>query len=268
MSFLHVHDIHRAAKADDCVFVFDGNMVLVSDNDGCGTRLPRFADIGAVPERAFFIGTLNYDAVWMFDGAPKDIPAGFSWRDGRALAAVVDADMMRAYGCAFELAHWLRRGKFCGVCGAQTEVSESECVIRCPKCGALFYPTPAAAVIVAVTRGDRLLLAHNRNFPNGRYSVIAGFVDPGESLEDAAAREIREEVGLEIRNLRYVKSQPWPFPNSLMAAFIAESPDGEIRCDGKEIVEAGWFHRGELPDIPAKGSIARELIESWAESLQ
>ena len=118
-------------------------------------------------------------------------------------------------------------------------------------------------MITAVIRDDRILLAHNRNFPGNMYSLIAGFVDPGETLEETVVREIKEEVGLSVRDVRYRTSQPWPFPDSLMCAFTACWAGGEIHPDGKEITDARWFSRENLPEIPAPGSVSRELIDMF-----
>jgi NAD+ diphosphatase len=140
--------------------------------------------------------------------------------------------------------------------------------MRCPACGLSSYPRLAPAIIIAVVRrtdnGPRLLLARNHRFPPGRYSVVAGFVEPGESLEECAEREVLEEVGIRIANLRYFGSQPWPFPHSLMVAFTAEYAGGAITLDGSEIADAGWFAADALPQLPPRMSIARRLIDWFA----
>jgi NAD+ diphosphatase len=170
---------------------------------------------------------------------------------------------MHAVSCARELQAWQSRSRFCGCCGTPTVVVTDERARKCPSCNALFFPTISPAVIVAVTRGDQILLAHNRNFRPGMFSLLAGFVDPGETLEQAAIREVREEVGIEIGALRYVTSQPWPFPNSLMLGFRAQHERGEIFVDGKEIEQAGWYSRDALPEIPRVGTVARLIIDAW-----
>lgn len=141
--------------------------------------------------------------------------------------------------------------------------SPDERARRCPNCSAVYFPSVSPAVIVAVTRGDELLLAHNRNFRPGMFSILAGFVDPGETLEQAVVREVREESALEIGDVHYVKSEPWPYPNSLMLGFRARHVSGEIQVDGKEIEVAGWYKRTALPEIPRPGSLARFLIDQW-----
>jgi len=165
---------------------------------------------------------------------------------------------------AFHIAQWRRESLFCGSCGARNADSPDELARLCPACGRLEYPRIAPAVITFITNDkDEALLAHNKKFTPGMYSLIAGFTEPGENLEAAVAREIREEVNIEVRDIRYVMSQPWPFPNSLMAGFSARYASGTIRPDGVEIEDAQWFSRGNLPMLPAPGSVSRYLIEQW-----
>jgi NAD+ diphosphatase len=139
---------------------------------------------------------------------------------------------------------------------------EGEAAMRCPACGLLAYPRISPAVMVLVRDGDKLLLARSPHFKPGVFSALAGFVEPGETLEQCAAREVREEVGIEIANLRYFDSQPWPFPNSLMVAFFADYAGGTIRPDPAEIAEAAWFSPDELPILPDPISISRRLIDA------
>ncbi len=140
---------------------------------------------------------------------------------------------------------------------------------KCPNCGLTNYPRLSPAIIIAVVRpteqGNRLLLARNHRFPSGRYSVIAGFVEPGESLEECAQREVREEVGIRIKNICYFGSQSWPFPNSLMVGFTAEYDSGTLVLEAAEIAEAQWFAADHLPLLPPKMSIARRLIDWFVE---
>lgn len=158
---------------------------------------------------------------------------------------------------------WRERARHCGACGAATEKKPGEHAVVCTACGEIFYPQIAPVVMVAVTdAAGRLLLARNGLFRGNVHSVIAGFVEPGESLEEAVVREVREEVALEVADIRYFASQPWPFPGSLIAAFTARHAGGEIRCDGVEIVEAGWFTAADHPPLPHPGSISRRLIEA------
>jgi NAD+ diphosphatase len=165
---------------------------------------------------------------------------------------------------AFHIAQWRQESRFCGNCGAKNTDSIDELARLCPACGRLEYPRIAPAVITLITNNeDKALLAHNKKFTTGIYSLIAGFVEPGENLESAVAREIREEVDIKVRDIRYVISQPWPFPNSLMAGFSARYASGTIKPDGVEIEDAQWFSRDNLPILPGPGSVSRYLIEQW-----
>jgi len=165
---------------------------------------------------------------------------------------------------AFHIAQWQQESRFCGSCGARNTWASDELARLCPACGRLEYPRIAPAVITFITNDeDKALLAHNSKFTPGIYSLIAGFAEPGENLETAVAREIREEVNIEVRDIRYRLSQPWPFPNSLMAGFSARYASGTIRPDGVEIEDAQWFSRDNLPMLPAVGSVSRYLIEQW-----
>jgi len=148
-------------------------------------------------------------------------------------------------------------------CGGRLEPSQFDNGKICPSCGAIFYPPVTPAIIVAVEREGKILLARNANFPPDRYSVIAGFVEPGESFEDAVRREVKEEVSVEVKNIRYFGSQPWPFPHTIMVGFTAQWASGEIKPDGKEILDARWFAPDELPDIPSGISISRKLIDHF-----
>ena len=151
----------------------------------------------------------------------------------------------------------------CGHCGAATVIKDGERARECPRCGELSYPRISPAVIVRVTRGEEILLARARRFPPGFYSVLAGFVEPGETLEECVRREVREETGVELRDLSYFASQPWPFPHSLMVAFTAAHASGDIRVDASELVDAGWYGRDSLPRLPDPLTVARRLIDAW-----
>ena len=163
---------------------------------------------------------------------------------------------------ATQLLDWRKNHRYCGHCGTPTGKLPAEYAMVCPSCGLTVYPRISPAVMVLIERGDELLLAHGVKFRNGIFSALAGFVEAGETLEECAHREVREEVGVEITNLRYFSSQPWPFPDSLMVAFFADYVSGEITPDPKEIGAAGWFPRNALPPLPDPVSIARQLIDA------
>ncbi len=135
--------------------------------------------------------------------------------------------------------------------------------MRCTRCGMMHFPRLSPAAIVLVKREDRILLAHSPGFPQGLYSVLAGFVEPGESIEEAVVREVREEVGIEVTNVRYFGSQPWPFPNSLMIGFTADYTGGDLAPEPTEIEDAGWYTADDLPPLPPKVSIARAMIDDF-----
>jgi NAD+ diphosphatase len=269
MSF--VHALHPAAEApahDGHVLAFAQDHQLARIDDVGTIHLPTRRELAewlAGRDAPLHVGRLDGASCWLVD-AGADAPAapdGWSWIETRALLQTATAAHAQAIYCARQLLAWRGRNRFCGCCGTATIDAAEERAKRCPSCGATFFPSAAPAVIVAVTRGDRLLLAHNKNWRSSMFSLLAGFLDPGETLEQAVAREVREEVGVEIGDIRYVTSQPWPFPNSLMAGFRAVHVSGEIQVDGREIEEAAWFTRDAMPEIPRRGSVARELIDAW-----
>ena len=214
-----------------------------------------------------FLGILDGAAVW-----GVDVPHGTDPADGAA------ADLFSYYGRASEpewlvagravqIVEWARTHRFCGRCGTPTELAPGERAMKCPACGLLAFPRLAPAMITLVTRGDgdeqEALLARGVAFRAPMYSCLAGFVEPGESLEGAVVREVHEEVGIDVTDVRYWGSQPWPFPHSLMLGFHATYAGGDIVCEPSEIVDANWYRRDALPPIPPGISIARKLIDAW-----
>lgn len=158
------------------------------------------------------------------------------------------------------LAGWLADNKYCGKCGSPLAVHPSECALVCPGCGKVHYPRISPCIIVVIERGDEMLLLRHKLRNQDIFACLAGFVETGESLEEALRREVREEVGLEICNIRYAGSQGWPFPDQLMVGFYAEYASGEVRVQESEILEARWFKRDALPACPRAGSISYKLI--------
>jgi NAD+ diphosphatase len=245
-------------------FVFQKDRLLLKTNDnGCLIPCSRdLAEFNLSPMRKQYLGAL--------DGLPcyaAEMPDTVSLADGLMLQGLretfgrLEEDLIWIAGRANQLVDWSRSHQYCGRCGHPTEDRTEERSKICPACGLVNYPRLSPAVIVAVVRGDRLLLASNKRFRPGYFSVLAGFVEPGENLEDCVAREIREEVGISVKNIRYFGSQPWPFPNSLMVAFLADYAGGEISIDPSEIVDAAWFTADNLPAIPPRITIARHLID-------
>jgi NAD+ diphosphatase len=177
-----------------------------------------------------------------------------------------DSGLFILVGTANHILHWNAVNKFCGCCGTKLISKIDERAKSCPSCNNIIYPRISPAVITAVLHEDKILLAHNRNFRSGMYSLIAGFVEPGESLEQCVEREIREEVGIKVKNIKYFHSQPWPFPDSLMLAFTAEYEGGDILTDNCEITDAAWYRADDLPDIPSADSIAGKMIRWFRDT--
>ncbi len=191
------------------------------------------------------------------------LPDGFEKVGLREVWPLAGESVFRAAGTAFQIMNWQRNTRFCSRCGAEMCLSEMDCGLVCPSCAFMSYPSISPAIIVAVVRDGKLLLARNTSFPKGRYSILAGFVEAGETLEETVRREIREEVGIEVRDVQYFDSQPWPFPHSLMLGFTARWASGELRPDGREIVDARWYTPLDMPEIPPSISISRRLIDHW-----
>ena len=245
--------------------VYRGGQLLVRA-DGERMQLPRAsapAELGVPLLRTLFLGELGgepFFAAELDEAVP--VPEGHVAENLRGLYGRLPEEEWSLAGRAFQLIDFDRTHQFCGRCGERTEHPPGERARRCPRCGLMAYPRVAPAVIVLIRRGNEALLARGKRFPLPFYSTLAGFVEPGESLEEALAREVREEVGVEVKDLRYFGSQPWPFGRSLMVGFTAEYASGEIRVDGQEIAEAGWFGVDRLPRIPPPLSIARRLIDA------
>lgn len=235
----------------------DGPVLLVSVRDS------RVAlGEGPAPETGVFLGVLAGQHCWAVEAAVDDDQ---ELTDLYSLWGRVDEARWKLAGRAVQLVEWQRTHAYCGRCGTPTESAAGERARRCPGCRLLAFPRLAPAVIVLVERLDdgRALLARNVNFPGAMFSCLAGFVEPGETLEEAVHREVGEEVGVSLGAVRYWGSQPWPFPHSLMVGFTAEWSSGEIVCQAGEIAEARWFAPDELPAIPPGISIARRLIDDW-----
>ncbi|MDR3300714.1 MAG: NAD(+) diphosphatase [Candidatus Accumulibacter sp.] len=239
------------------------NQFFVVDGGPSGKTFPRghAADFGN-PATALRIGNWQGRPCHAAEISqpPAHIPGELSLL--RPLYGLTGEEAFTLAGRAVELLDWQKNHRFCGHCGTPTAKKSTEFAMICPTCGLLAYPRISPAVMVLVERGDDFLLARGPHFRPGVFSALAGFVEAGESVEQCAVREVREEVGVEIANLRYFSSQPWPFPNSLMIAFFADYADGEITPDPGEIEAAAWFPRRAMPPLPDHASIARRLIEA------
>ncbi len=247
-------------RSGSCLLVRGGE--LVCDSGGNPFLAPEAANRLAAAE-ASWLTAEPVRVTWM---APDGhIPEGFQPRSLRSLFGEIPDDQFRQAGRAYQLAHWDRTHRYCGVCGEPTTLCGAELARCCPSCGQTIYPRISPAVIVAVVREGRLLLAHNAQRRHPFYSVLAGFVEPGENLEECVIREVFEETSIRCGNVRYFSSQPWPFPDSLMIAFTAEYISGEIAVDNEEIDHAYWCPPDELPNIPPPPSVARKLIDWFAD---
>ncbi len=265
----------RRADPDTRVILMSGLEILVAATDEPSALLLTVAELGdPLPETAIFLG--EHDGVGLFaaDLGLTEPPSG-RFVEVRAVGARLPARQAGWFAYARALAHWHSRHRFCGVCGGPTTSEQGGHVRRCESCGAQHFPRSDPAVIVLVTHshpelGERCLLGRSARFPAGMYSTLAGFVEPGELLEETVRREIYEEAGVELDRVQYRSSQPWPFPASLMLGFRASARSDELRIDPEELVAAGWYTRAELIDperrpvqLPNPDSIARHLIEDW-----
>ncbi len=192
-----------------------------------------------------------------------DPPEGLVFENLRSVFSLLPEEHLWIANRAIQVVEWDRDHQFCGRCRAATEDQPGERSKKCPRCGLSAYPRLSPAVIVLVEHGDEILLARSPHFLPGVYSTLAGFVEPGETLEETVAREIEEEVGVQVCEVRYFGSQPWPFPNSLMIGFRARYAGGELAPDPDEIEDARWFRVDALPKLPSRISIARSMIETF-----
>lgn len=253
-------------------FIFAGSKLLVhlGDHSAAVPFITGPAEIGLAAVRQQYLGYLTHEGqpihVYSAEVAEEsEAPDGMGFQNLRRLYGQLDEAMFWLAGRAVQIVDWDRTHQFCSRCGGRTENQPHERAKRCPQCGLTTYPRLAPAIIVLVERtdetGSQLLLARSHRHPPGLYSVLAGFVEPGETLEACVEREVWEEVGLQVKHIRYFGSQPWPFPHSLMIAFTAEYAGGEITLADDEIHEAGWFTADNLPLVPPPISIARQLID-------
>ena len=191
------------------------------------------------------------------------LPEGYTLAGLRSWLGRVEPAVFYLAGRAKQIVEWHASHRYCGRCAAPMEDHPADRAKVCPQCEVVSYPRLSPSIIVLVTRGEEMLLARNANWPTGMYSTLAGFVEPGESIEQTVHREVAEEVGVQVRNLRYRGSQSWPFPNSLMLGFLAEYASGEIVCQEEEIADARWFRYDELPNVPPGTAISRWLIDDF-----
>jgi len=253
------------SDGDALLFVFRGEELLTGRDDK--RSVPPLSSLENLGLEIVFqqeVGALHGWRCFAAEvGTNADVPEGYAFRDLRGLWGR-DEDFFRVAGRAKQIVGWNRTHQFCGRCGTRTGPGPEEFAKKCPNCGMVYYPRLSPAAIMLVNRDNELLLARSPHFPPGMYSALAGFVEPGESIEETVRREVGEEVGIEVGEVRYFGSQPWPFPNSLMIGFLAEWSAGELEIgEPEEIEDAQWFRPEDLPPLPPKVSIARKMIDAF-----
>jgi NAD+ diphosphatase len=266
MQFIPADDFSANFTDTAWWFAFSGDRILITRPSPETVDIPgitRPEDLGLHTEQRQYLGRLDdrpcYAAALAEDSAA---PEGTAFQGLRSLFGKLDETVFAVAGLGLQLLNWDKTHQYCGRCGGPTRNRTHERAKICTECGLVNHPRISPAVIAAVIRDGRLLLAHAGRYSNRKlYSVIAGYVEPGENLEEALRRELREEVAIEVKNIQYFGSQPWPYSGSLMIGFTAEYAGGEIQEDGEEILHADWFAPENLPDIPGWGSIARQLID-------
>lgn len=244
------------------VFAFHNSKMLLMQNS-----VPSFEQLKQLnPETGYikYIGTINKKRCFAVELIKRGSTINKNLVPLRKLYNILLEHFVQAAVYAHQLLRWISINKYCGKCGTETvEKLPSVLVKACPECGVEYFPKISPSIIVAVTKKNKLLLALHKRVTNGMYTVLAGFVNPGETLEECVQREVLEEAGIEVDNIRYFGSQPWPFPDSLMIAFTAEYVHGELKADEEEITDLKWFLPEEIPEWPDKVSIARTLIDDF-----
>ena len=262
-------------KPTDFIIRYDGAKTLLKKGDG-GYAIPRVGELLALEKKSLadfeghYLFSIDDTAFFLDDSitaksadTASSIPAGYEYMGNRTFRTMNPVERLGG-ATATHIAHWESLNKFCGRCGNVTIRGDKERSIICPKCGNVVYPRISPVVIVAVRNGDKLLMAHNIDNPNPRLFLISGFVEVGESLEQAVHREVMEEAGLRVKNVRYFSSQPWPFSDSLIAGFTAElDGDDTIRMQASELSEALWVNREDIPEYETDVSISCCLIENF-----
>lgn len=251
-------------------FIFSNTTILVKQISETAVTIPcvekAFFNAKGL-ESLCFLGTFQGRDCYCGSITADNLPDSYSFINIRSLYKRVTDIFWHMAGYARQIYDWNTNFKFCGRCGTKTLRKTTEHARVCPSCDLHHYPRISAAIIVAIVKGNQLLLARGINFPDKTmFSVLAGFVAPGETLEECIQREVFEEVGIQVRNITYFKSQSWPFPDSLMIGFTADHDSGDISIDPSEILEAGWFDTDHLPKTPGKYTLAGELIDWFVHS--
>ena len=253
------------------VFLFFKDTLILYTPEKGKPRLPNCSDINWESlDYSSLLPLKSEEEIRYLAASIEKIPdnAGFIEKDLRSLYREMEEPHIKAAGIAVQLIKWERETLFCPRCASALRNLPEERRKSCTVCGESYFPPVTPAVLALVTRRSKILLAHNKIWLTERYSVIAGFVEPGETLEECVYREVLEESGIRIKNIKYFLSQPWPFPHSLMLGFTAEYAGGDVVPDGIEIDKAGWFELKDLPDLPMQGSLSRKLIDWYCNKYE
>jgi len=263
--FSNLYLANQAINETDYIFHYQGNTILLKTK-GDELVLPQKKDFPEISAETDFVFLFSLDEVPCFlvwDELKVD-ESQMAYTDISFFRSTTQREIGWVSLVGLHLRNWYLQNRFCGTCGTRTQHKSDERAVVCPACNAVIYPKISPAIIVAILSNDKILLARNSNFVGGWYSLVAGFVDVGETLEETVRREVKEEVGLDVWNIRYYKSQPWELSGSMMIGFIAEADENQPICiDEKEITAAAWFTRENLPNHPLNISIAGEMIEKF-----
>jgi NAD+ diphosphatase len=263
--FSNLYLANQAIKETDYIFHYQGNTILLKIK-GDELVLPHKKDFPEISDemQSVFLFSLNEVACFLVWDELKVNESQMAYTDISFFRSTTQREIGWVSLVGLHLRNWYLQNRFCGTCGASTQHKSDERAVVCPACNTVVYPKISPAIIVAIVCSDKILLARNSNFVGGWYSLVAGFVDVGETLEETVRREVKEEVGLDVWNIRYYKSQPRELSGSMMIGFIAEADENQPICvDEKEITAAAWFTRENLPNHPLNISIAGEMIEKF-----
>jgi NAD+ diphosphatase len=242
-------------------FVFNSDKILINTKNKTIPFSKDLAEFNLTIIRKIYLGNLQDQPCYAAEVKNGNYPPDWSFMDLRSVYFDLEEDIYLLAGRAIQIINWDKNHQFCGKCGTPTETMDEEMAKFCPECGFTSFTRLSPAVITAIIKEGKLLMAKHTYHRSNRYGLIAGFVEAGETLEEAVQRETMEEVGLKVKNIEYFGSQPWPYPHSLMIGFTAEYESGDIEVDGEEIAHAKWFDVDDLPEIPSRISIAGELID-------
>ncbi len=251
-------------------FAYCGYSILGRECDNGWSPLSQqeWQNLGLATNSEHYMGVLDQSACYALELQPEtEAPQGYEWISLRHFIHYPDEKLFAFAGRGMQIIEWHLTHRFCGRCGHPLESHPSDRAMTCDQCRRTFYPRLSPCIIVLVTRGEEVLLAHGVRHPEKMYSTLAGFIEPGETVEQAVHREIKEEVGITVQNLQYWGSQPWPFPHQLMLGFYAQYQSGDLVLEEAEIEEAKWWHYKELPNIPPETTISGKLIREYIAQL-